>query len=302
MIEANVVIGNARNSAAAQASESRRASAASSNVDTSSALKSNSSSSASAPAAPPAKRAGASATAAKPSAKKTASSNVALKKLGGGSGESRMSVLDQIKSFVSKPINLRHVDTEEETNKRRAAQRQSEFSRSGIAQGLRAQAERQKEIRLLDSVRLLPYLVQSCWPRLATDRHCSSLQGVTEGRKYWKKDMQHYIDEVNKSFIIDVKFMKILFEILEHAEGVTPFEVPFGKLSDKKVTMAQFAETLNKLGFTLKHRNELHGYEDSMENATKVTVYTQIIAPFDMPVHSIVKTIILAAKKANATN
>jgi hypothetical protein len=126
-------------------------------------------------------------------------------------------------------------------------------------------------------------------------------QGVTEGRKYWKKDMLHYVDELNKAFQLDVKFMKLLFEILEHAEGVTYFEVPYGKLADKSVTTAQFAETLNKLGFTLKHRNELHGYEDSMENASRVTVYTQILATYDMPIHSILKTIILAAKQANSS-
>lgn len=101
--------------------------------------------------------------------------------------------------------------------------------------------------------------------------------------------------------MLDMKFMKILFEVLESAEGVTPFEVPYGKLADKGITHVQFADALNKLGFTLKHRNELHGFEESFENATKVTVYTQIIAPFDLPVHSILKTIILAAKKANAT-
>jgi hypothetical protein len=32
-----------------------------------------------------------------------------------------------------------------------------------------------------------------------------------------------------------------------------------------------------------------------------VTVYTQILATYDMPIHSILKTIILAAKQANSS-
>jgi hypothetical protein len=152
MIEANVVIGNARNSAASQeraANETRRSSVAPPPAPLPDTKNYTGPGPAPAYLSPATKRTNAAKKAAAATAKPL------FKKLGGDSTQSRGSVLDQIKSFISKPINLRHVDTEEETNKRRAAQRHEEFNRSGIAQGVRAQAQRTKEVRLLDCVRLI---------------------------------------------------------------------------------------------------------------------------------------------------
>jgi hypothetical protein len=188
---------------------------------------------------------------------------------GGDAGASKTGVLDLIKSFKDKPYQLKKVDMDAESQRRRA----EALKKNSMLKGIQSAYEK-KEVRLLDS-------------------------GASQGKRYWAKDIALYIEEAGKVFLLDPNLLRIIFDLVESQEAVYEYQDAFNKLSKKTVTKESFTDALWKLGFTVRYRKEVQAdTEEKLATTPPVTVYTQIITPSDLPVKALLRIIQLTAKKA----
>lgn len=98
---------------------------------------------------------------------------------------------------------------------------------------------------------------------------------------------------------MDANLLRVIFDLLESEEGTYEYPAAFAKLASKTVSQEQFTDALWRLGFTVRFRKEVQAdTEEKLATTPPITVYTQIIAPSDLPVKKLLRIIQLTAKKA----
>lgn len=111
-------------------------------------------------------------------------------------------------------------------------------------------------------------------------------QSTEEGRKYWLKDMNRFIEEVKMCFVLDFYAMKAIMKILESSLSIISFKEIYSTLyNTSKLTEEEFSESLKKIGFAIKKNTILEGEITRIE-------FFQIITPIDLPIKEILEVII----------
>jgi len=66
---------------------------------------------------------------------------------------------------------------------------------------------------------------------------------VITGKQFWKKDMNRWKDEIQRTFLMDVNMLKIVFYLLEVLEDEVNFEVILGMVSSNKSSSSSSSST-----------------------------------------------------------
>jgi len=118
-------------------------------------------------------------------------------------------------------------------------------------------------------------------------------QGTDYGRKYWINQPERYIEELEKSFLLDYNMIHVIHELVQHDETV-PFKDLHSKLKDyENITQGDFALALSNIGFSIKSQKFVI---EGKENEDPITEYTFIYQPDDLPVPIILKTLLATIK------
>lgn len=119
-------------------------------------------------------------------------------------------------------------------------------------------------------------------------------QGTSNGKQFWVRDMGKYVEEIQKSFQLDLAFMKLLLHIISSTTSTLSFS-SLHQTFVKDVAPPALASTLINLGFSVKHNLLLLPGSDD-----PTTEYTAVIVPGDMPLQVIAKTILWTVSQTHS--
>jgi len=117
-------------------------------------------------------------------------------------------------------------------------------------------------------------------------------QGLSEGRKYWLRQPERYIEELHNAILLDYEMLKIILDLTQHDE-TTAFQDKFDLLKNKETILpADFAKALLSIGFNLRTSTIVKDDDDD----NPVIEFTHIFQTSDLPISTILKTLLATVK------
>jgi len=116
-------------------------------------------------------------------------------------------------------------------------------------------------------------------------------QSLSEGRKYWIRQPERYVEELHNAILLDYEMLRIIHDLTQHDE-TTSFKDKFDIIRNKEIPQANFAKALLNIGFNVRTRTIVK--DDDDENP--VTEFTHIFQTSDLPIPIILKTLLATVK------